>query len=169
MVQSSAISALVKRWEDDFRGPDGALATLRRLPGLWIIPAIVFVASAFGMAATQGPIMCLFRAATGIPCAGCGMTRAFVAIGHGHPAAAMDYNPLSPAAWLWMLAWWLIAVGYLLRGKAMPPHPDWLLKSALTVLVGWWALRVALFFWLPDIWLRMVDASPAMRLVNAFL
>jgi hypothetical protein len=142
---------------------------LRRLPGLWIIPAIGFVASAFGTAATRGPILCLFRAVTGIPCAGCGMTRAFVAIGHGHPAAAFDYNPLSPAAWLWMLIWWFIAVAYLLRGREVPAHPDWLLKSALVVLIAWWTARVVTFLWAPDVWSRMVDASPAMRLLNAFL
>ncbi len=169
MSEAAHNSAPSTRWWDDLTGPEGALATLRRLPGLWLIPAIGFIASAFGVAATSGPILCLFRAVSGIPCAGCGMTRAFVAIGHGYPGAAFDYNPLSPVTWLWMLLWWLLAIAYLLRGKPMPPHPDWLLKTALVVLVSWWTVRVVAFMVAPDAWIRMVDTSPAMRLVDAFL
>lgn len=40
-------------------------------------------------------IPCFFKRLTGIPCPGCGMTRAFLAILHGHLQQAIYYNILS--------------------------------------------------------------------------
>ena len=37
--------------------------------------------------------VCTFRTATGLPCPGCGLTRSFCAISHGHLAAAWEFNP----------------------------------------------------------------------------
>jgi Protein of unknown function (DUF2752) len=39
------------------------------------------------------PIACPLRAATGIPCPMCGMTRACVALLHGHVASSLAFNP----------------------------------------------------------------------------
>mgnify|MGYP002633433555 CR=1 FL=1 len=150
-------------------GAADVLAVLRQLPGLWLIPGVFFIAASFGGVATKGPILCLFRLVSGIPCAGCGMTRAFVAIGHGQVDAAMVYNPLSPATWLWMTAWWLVAVFFLARGRAVPAHPGWLLKIGLFTLGGWWSLRAILFLLAPNAWQNMVEVSPLMRGLNALL
>ena len=38
--------------------------------------------------------LCLFKAATGIPCPGCGMGRATLSIFHGHVASSFGYNIL---------------------------------------------------------------------------
>jgi hypothetical protein len=52
-----------------------------------------------------GPVLCLFRGITGLPCPSCGMTRAFVSLGHGDLHSAVQSNLASPAAYL---ATWLI-------------------------------------------------------------
>ena len=47
--------------------------------------------------AEGGPVLCLFRAVTTLPCPSCGMTRAFVALGHGDMRSALHFNLASPA------------------------------------------------------------------------
>ena len=39
------------------------------------------------------PELCTFRRFTGMDCAGCGMTRCFISLGHGDVAGAWNYNP----------------------------------------------------------------------------
>jgi hypothetical protein len=39
------------------------------------------------------PELCSFRRMTGMECAGCGMTRCFISLGHGDVPGAWNYNP----------------------------------------------------------------------------
>lgn len=45
---------------------------------------------------TNGPVLCPFRLVTGLPCPGCGLTRSWVAIGHGDLHGAFAYNAFGP-------------------------------------------------------------------------
>ena len=45
---------------------------------------------------TDGPVLCPFRLATGLPCPGCGLTRSWVALGHADLHAAFAYNAFGP-------------------------------------------------------------------------
>jgi hypothetical protein len=51
-----------------------------------------------------GFTVCWFKAATGWPCPGCGLTRAFCAISHGDFATAWHHNPFSFAFYAGFLA-----------------------------------------------------------------
>lgn len=53
-----------------------------------------------------GPSFCLVRRVFGVPCPGCGMTRALSCATHGHPRRAVAYNSrivivLPLLAWAW--------------------------------------------------------------------
>ena len=50
------------------------------------------------------PVMCTFRRLTGWPCPGCGLTRSFVWMAHGHPIDALRMNLLGPPLFLALLA-----------------------------------------------------------------
>ena len=57
------------------------------------------------------PPLCTFRQLVGLPCLTCGMTRAWVAMAHGHPGQGLGWNPLG-------VALFLATVGALLYGIA---------------------------------------------------
>lgn len=45
----------------------------------------------------DGPITCGFRVLTGLPCAGCGLTRSVVALGNGSISQSLSEHPLGSA------------------------------------------------------------------------
>ncbi len=54
---------------------------------------MVATAAAWPVLPFHPPLACPLRAATGIPCPFCGMTRAVVAAVHGHVLASLAFNP----------------------------------------------------------------------------
>ena len=76
--------------------PASGLATLTSA-GLLQIVAVSVLALSFILEPGLLPELnlCLFNAATGMQCPGCGMTRAFCAISHGQFAQAWHLNPFS--------------------------------------------------------------------------
>lgn len=76
----------------------GKLVCYILLPlAFWLIPTARIEA---------GPSLCLIRRIFGVPCPGCGMTRAVSCAIHGHPRRAIAYNsrvvivlPLLVVAW----------------------------------------------------------------------
>ena len=70
--------------------------------------------------ADRGPVICPFRALTGLDCPGCGMTRAVSHVVRGQVGAAVDYNALMvlavPVA-LYLYLTWLAS----LWGRRLPP------------------------------------------------
>jgi len=54
---------------------------------------LVGVAAVWPLLPVHPGIVCPLRAATGIPCPLCGMTRACVAAVHGHLATSLSFNP----------------------------------------------------------------------------
>lgn len=74
---------------------------MRRWWGPWLFWTLAVGAVGASMLieapARLGFTPCIFRNVTGLPCPGCGMTRGFVAMGHGRVAEAWGVNLLAPA------------------------------------------------------------------------
>lgn len=70
----------------------------------WGIPALlagVLTTASFTEAPARLPFSpCPFYNSTGLPCPACGLTRGFVAIGHGDFAAGLAWHPLAPALYV---------------------------------------------------------------------
>ena len=89
----------------------------RRL--LLLAPAAVLLLAALLPVSFSAPFpLCAVKALTGIDCPGCGMTRAFLLIGHGRTAEAADFHPLGVPAFLIVAG---MAVAGILRAARATP------------------------------------------------
>jgi hypothetical protein len=93
------------------------------------------------------PYPCPFRAVTGIPCATCGMTHAFVHLAHGEVGAALLSSPLGA---LLALGAWLAVPADLVRlalGWPLPSLNDATVRglafAGFFALLANWAFLVA--------------------------
>jgi hypothetical protein len=114
------------------------------------LTAVFVVAALWHPADELRVILCPFRALTGHPCPGCGMTRAFCALMHGELWRAVKLNPFSPLLFLAaFIAWAKAAAAVFRAGRlrsilARSPRPNAFATSALLALVlAWWAARLA--------------------------
>lgn len=72
-----------------------------------VVAGILLASSTMEWPARLPFTTCIFRNVTGLPCPGCGMTRGFVAMGHGRLAGAWAFNKISPG--LYAFAWCFLA------------------------------------------------------------
>jgi hypothetical protein len=80
---------------------------------------------------------CPFHTVTGLPCPGCGMTRAFLLLGQLRIGDALAAHPLAPGLLLAML--WMLAGA---PGRARVPR-DAVATALLALVVGVWLARLA--------------------------
>jgi hypothetical protein len=100
---------------------------------------------------------CPFRAATGWPCPGCGLTRAADRLAHLHWAGALDANPLGAVAGILLALCAVLAVVHLLFKTRVPtvtlgPREArvfrWGLLGLVTCNYAWVILRTRFPGWL---------------------
>ena len=125
----------------------GAAAALLALPAL--------VARLLDPSIADGPSICPFLHATGVPCPACGATRAFVLLVHGDGDGALRFN------WTWIVIWavavialaaaaWRSATGRRaapswLRGAGrwLQRHPLAVAALPFVILAAPWAVAIA--------------------------
>lgn len=104
-----------------------------RIPRLAIVAGAILAVlglAAASLATTQGPVICPFRALTGLSCPSCGLLRGAAAILAGRPGLAFAINPLAAifllavtpaAAVLWLVRLWrgVVLRVELARGERM--------------------------------------------------
>ena len=111
------------------------------------IAALSFLAARFLPVLELG-LDCPFKALTGLPCATCGMTHAFVRLAHGDLLAAVRASPagalLAGGAWLFALADGVrVALGLPLPALGPRAYRALAAASAAALLANWAFLVVA--------------------------
>jgi hypothetical protein len=108
----------------------------------------VALAGVLGVGLLFSPVkLCLMAVALHVPCPGCGMTRATLALLHGDLAYAVALHPLSPLVAPLAAGWIAVqAVDYVRRGAALGttrvPRAVELVAAALIILLlGVWLAR----------------------------
>jgi hypothetical protein len=129
--------------------------TLRARAGALPLGAIflgIGVLAAFAVAVLhldRLPILvCLFRAATGIPCLTCGATRALAGLAAGDVGGALAMNPLATLGAFALVPWGLGDLALMTRGRALAlevgPSAGRILRVlAVTAVLANWAYLVA--------------------------
>jgi hypothetical protein len=134
--------ALLSRPGFGFEAPPGALPLGGLFGGLTLLAC-----AAVGLLGLDhlGVSLCVFRLATGLPCPTCGSTRALGRLAHLDLTGALAMNPLAAAGAIALLAWGVVDLALLTRGRALRLRvpPAWqgpLRAGVLTVLLLNWVL-----------------------------
>ena len=114
--------------------------------GAAAVGACVFVA--MNDPTQQRLYVCPFREMTGLPCPGCGTTRAAFHVMRGDLGSALEFNAVAvvflfPLMIGFYLAWALPRLGGPELVKLR--MPNWLAFTLLFVVLGWWAVRLLPF------------------------
>lgn len=91
----------------------------------------------------HGPILCPFRAVTGLPCPGCGLTRSWVYGAHGEWAQSFSSHPFGLPLLIGLLVLAVVAVGFRLTRRE-PPNLGRLIWNPVgkLVIAGWLVFAV---------------------------
>ncbi len=116
----------------------GAVQRLRDAAVFLAITA-AYIALELGLG---GDVPCYFKSIAGIPCPGCGLTRAFLSLLYGDIASAFFYHPL-----FFMVP--LVAAVVIF--KEVPAlkrlyRSGWFWWGAVALFLTQWAVRMALYF-----------------------
>ena len=96
--------------------------------------------------ALTGPVLCPLVLITGMPCPGCGITRAFCFATHGRLGEAFQYHPLWPLILAYFTFLWIYQLVEVVKGQP-PKLPTYRIAAgAIFVLLGFWAVRLVWFF-----------------------
>ena len=96
--------------------------------------------------------ICAFHNVFGLPCPGCGLTRSFVALGHGHFVESYHWHPLGP--FLFGLAIIYVLASLFFSHRKTPLQIQWRLQVGSLILLGcimlgFWVMRLNGIFPMP--------------------
>jgi len=150
-------SAALARWaKDEVAPPPEQLTPARKRHWEMLGIATFVVVMAFALDVLPGgtrvafhglhqwplPQTCVFRTATGRNCAGCGLTRSFILLAHGHFRESVHMHRLG---WLMALGF-LVQFPYRLLSLWRPDRP--LLPQPVPEVFGWGLVVVLFANWL---------------------
>ena len=105
----------------------------------WSLPGISLIGG-------EGGTTCLLRRATGLPCATCGMTRSFCAIGRGEFGAAFAQHPLGPILYAFSVLVMLRSATVAATGRRTLPQAGrvflWMAAVLVAVILVVWVVRL---------------------------
>jgi len=126
--------------------------TGRRVPATFLgLLGILALSILLPLPGTDGriahlPTVCPFYLLTGLPCPGCGLTRAFVCLGHGQVVQSLHWHPLgmvfyAACAFAWAMRGWEWLWGAPMPWTRGQVSGRWSMLG-LVLLLGFGAVRI---------------------------
>ena len=119
------------------------------------------------------PPICPLHGLVGLPCPGCGMTRAFCSLAHMNLADALRFNPLVFLFAILLTAGALVALAEIVRGRRYEfyrfLYSVRIAKKAAIGMVAFHLIRVAWFAWTGVLYHEYIRTSWTWSLVEKFL
>jgi hypothetical protein len=98
-------------------------------------------ASALGAGQVEGPTLCPFRLATGLPCPLCGTTRSLLALGRGDLETSLQSSPLGLLLSLAAVAFF-VRLAFAARRRRALTWPPWLAPAAGAAVALIWVFQL---------------------------
>jgi hypothetical protein len=124
----------------------GQNRTLRII--LWgsSLPALLAASFLYFPYCRTGPVLCPVALVLGLPCPGCGITRALGHATHGHFREAFQFHALWPFFLAYLAFLWVYKMVETARGEP-PKLPTYKIGGGMIlVLMGFWVVRLIWFF-----------------------
>ena len=110
------------------------------------LPALLAASFLYFPYSTTGPVFCPVALIVGLPCPGCGITRAFGHATHGKFREAFEFHSLWPLLLAYFTFLWIYKIIETVRGEP-PKLPTYKIGgTAIIVLMSFWAVRLVWFF-----------------------
>ncbi|MCE9589196.1 MAG: DUF2752 domain-containing protein [Planctomycetes bacterium] len=123
-----------------------APSTRNRLLSAAGLTAVVVTSYLYAPWSTTGPVLCPLRALTGVDCPGCGLTRSFCAMAHGHLAQAASFHWLGPLFFACAVA----AIPLLLIEAGRKRRIEWFHRLLFSRRVAYAVAAVLVLHWAVD-------------------
>ena len=137
------------------RNPNSDVRT-RIWPSTYLLAVLLVISALLPLphdnAIAGMPSICLFHNLTGWPCPGCGLTRSWVSMAHGHFADAFVWHPLGPLLFSSALIYTIWSAWLALSRPSFPipmKLQTRIIIGGALVMFGVWGLRLAGLFALP--------------------
>ena len=118
----------------------------RELIPVVLLAAVIAIGSLGHVGAFEKIPLCAFRFVTGLPCPGCGLTRAFISLFHGEFSRAIAFNALAPVLLVMMLLYFYRALirysGRPFEYRSSAAGRRWISASFLLLFFGQWSLKL---------------------------
>ena len=111
-------------------------APSRRLGGFLLLSGILFVSATVSPFHREVFSVCLMKDVFGIPCPGCGITRAFLFLAHGDLRSALELNVNSVLVFSLVVLFWLHATFNALTHNEIKVHLTRMQSHSLVTLAA---------------------------------
>ena len=128
-------------------GPRPDSARTRRII-LWgsSLPALLAASFLYFPYCHTGPVFCPTALCFGLPCPGCGITRALGHATHGQFREAFRHHAIWPLLLGYLAFLWIYQIVETVRGEPPKLPTSRIGAGAIFVLLGFWVVRLAWFF-----------------------